>query len=187
MSFPRNLKELRGFQGRLAYIRRFISNLTGKCHPFSHLMKKNTPFIWDENYQKAFDEIKRYLLTHLILTAPVQGRPMILYIAALDGSLGAMLGQLNKDGIEITCYYLSRTMVQAEHNYKPMEKVFLALSFMVTKLRHYLLSHTVRLICKADPVKYLLKQPILSGRLEKWALQIAKFDIYYVPLKAVKG
>jgi len=44
MQPPRNLKELRGLQGRLAYIRRIISNLTGRCHPFSHFVKKEAPF-----------------------------------------------------------------------------------------------------------------------------------------------
>ena len=29
----RNLRELRGLQGRLAYIRRFIANLSGRCNP----------------------------------------------------------------------------------------------------------------------------------------------------------
>jgi len=51
---PKNLKELRGLQGCLAYIRRFISNLAGRCHPFSHLMKKGTPFEWDELCKNAF-------------------------------------------------------------------------------------------------------------------------------------
>src|SRR4051812_32802597 len=37
---PRSLRELRGLQGRLAYIRKFIANLSGKCQPFSKLMKK---------------------------------------------------------------------------------------------------------------------------------------------------
>ena len=40
MPEPKNLKELRALQGHLAYIRRFISNLAGCCHPFSHLIKK---------------------------------------------------------------------------------------------------------------------------------------------------
>ena len=31
MQPPKNLKELRGLQGRLAYIRRFIANLSGHC------------------------------------------------------------------------------------------------------------------------------------------------------------
>ena len=40
MQPPRNLRELRGLQGRLAYIRRFISNLSGRCQPFTKLIKK---------------------------------------------------------------------------------------------------------------------------------------------------
>ena len=45
MPEPRNLHELKSLQGRLAYIRRFISNLARKCQPFSRLMKKDSPFI----------------------------------------------------------------------------------------------------------------------------------------------
>ena len=48
MPEPKNLKELRGLQGCLVYIQRFISNLAGRCHLFSHLMKKGAPFEWDE-------------------------------------------------------------------------------------------------------------------------------------------
>ena len=46
---PRNLKELRGLQGRLAYIRRFIANLSGRCQPFTRLMKNGASFVWDCN------------------------------------------------------------------------------------------------------------------------------------------
>ena len=42
---PKNLKELRGLQGRLAYIRRFIANLLGHCQPFTQLMKNGVSFI----------------------------------------------------------------------------------------------------------------------------------------------
>ena len=40
MPSPRTLRELKGLQGRLVYIRRFISNLSGKCRPFSCLMRR---------------------------------------------------------------------------------------------------------------------------------------------------
>ncbi|PKU73663.1 hypothetical protein MA16_Dca009970 [Dendrobium catenatum] len=55
---PKTLRQLRSLQGRLAYIRRFISNLSGRCQPFSRLMKKDTPFIWDDACQEAFNSIK---------------------------------------------------------------------------------------------------------------------------------
>ena len=40
MQPPKNLREFRGLQGRLAYIRRFILNLSGRYQPFTRLMKK---------------------------------------------------------------------------------------------------------------------------------------------------
>ena len=78
---PSNLKELKSLQGKLAHIRRFISNLSGCIQPFSRLMKKGAPFVWDEQCQEGLDSIKRYLLNPPVLAAPVKGRPLILYIA----------------------------------------------------------------------------------------------------------
>ena len=48
-------------------------------------------------------------------------------------------------------------------------------------------AHTVRLVARADPIKYILSRPILSGRLAKWAVILQSYDIVYVPQKAVKG
>ena len=135
---PRNLKELRGLQGRLAYIRRFISNLAGRCHPFSHLMKKDAPFEWDEKCQNAFESIKKYLSSPPVLGAPIKGKPLILYIAAQERSLGAMCAQESEEGKEAALYYLSQTLIGAELNYSPIEKICLALIFAIRKLRHYM-------------------------------------------------
>jgi len=58
MQPPKNLKELRGLKGRLAYIHRFIVDLSGHCHPFTQLMRKGISFVRDDAYQKAFEDIK---------------------------------------------------------------------------------------------------------------------------------
>ncbi|XP_020082008.1 uncharacterized protein LOC109705667 [Ananas comosus] len=184
---PKNLKQLRSFQGRLAYIRRFISNLSGRIKPFSKLVKKDAPFIWDDDCQTAFDDIKKYLLSPPVLAAPIHGRPLILYTAALEGSLGALLAQNNEEGKESALYYLSRMLVGAENFYSPIEKHCLALIFAVKKLRHYMLEHKIHLISRVDPLKFLMTRPVLTGRLAKWAVILLEFDITYVPQKAIKG
>src|SRR3954467_12084290 len=86
MEPPRILKELRGLQGKLAYIRRFISNLSGCCQPFSKLMRKGVTFVWDQACQDAFDEIKHYLTTPPVLVPPTQGKPLCTINGALTGS-----------------------------------------------------------------------------------------------------
>ena len=50
---PKNLRELQSLQGHLAYIRRFISNLAGRCQPFSRLMRKDATFEWDKALQEC--------------------------------------------------------------------------------------------------------------------------------------
>jgi ribonuclease HI len=150
-------------------------------------MRKGVPFKWDEQCQNAFDSIKKYLLNPPVLAAAIKGRPLILYIAAQPSSVGALLAQHNDEGKEAACYYLSRTMVGAEQNYSPIEKLCLALVFALKKMRHYVLEHQIELIARADPVKYVLNKPALMGRLGKWAMSLMEFDITYVPQKAIKG
>ncbi|PKI41475.1 hypothetical protein CRG98_038122 [Punica granatum] len=55
---PSTVREVRSFLGRLNYIARFIANLTDKCQPLFHLLRKNAAVEWDDECQKAFDTIK---------------------------------------------------------------------------------------------------------------------------------
>ncbi|GAA0159812.1 hypothetical protein LIER_16510 [Lithospermum erythrorhizon] len=82
MPEPRNIHELKSLQGKSAYLRRFISNLAGRCQPFSCLMKKGVSFEWDESCRKAFESIKAYFMRPPVLASPLQGKPLILYVAA---------------------------------------------------------------------------------------------------------
>src|SRR5256886_3233891 len=185
---PRSLRELCGLQGHLAYIRRFIANLSGKCQPFSKLMKKGVSFVWDQQCQEAFDEIKRYLTSPPVLVAPVAGKPFLLYVRSMDHSLGALLAQHNDEGYEQAIYYLSRTLLGAEHRYRSVEKECLALVFAVQKMRHYLVGQTIHVISKVNPLRLLMIKPSsLNGRLAKWAILLSQYDMHFLPQKAIKG
>ncbi|KAL0427407.1 UNVERIFIED_CONTAM: hypothetical protein Slati_2915500 [Sesamum latifolium] len=162
---PRNLKELRSLQGKLAFIRRFISNLAGRCQPFNHLMKKDAPFQWDEGCQNTFESIKRHLLSPPVSGAPAPGKPLILYIAAQERSIGALMEQENEEGKEKALYYLSRTLTENKLKYSPIEKVCFALFYAIKKLWHYFEVYSIRLISRADPIKFVMSRPVLSGRL----------------------
>jgi len=80
MQHPRNLRKLKRLQGRLAYIRRFVLNLSGRCQPFNKLMKKGVSFIWDNACQDAFEEIKQYLTHNTCPRSSVSGRPFLIYV-----------------------------------------------------------------------------------------------------------
>ncbi|KAL0373498.1 UNVERIFIED_CONTAM: hypothetical protein Sradi_3265500 [Sesamum radiatum] len=165
MPEPRNIHELKSLQGKLAYLRRFISNLVGRCQPFIRLMKKDVPFEWDEACDKAFKSIKSYLMKPPVLVAPVHGRPLILYVSTQERSVGILLAQKNDEGKENALYYLSRTMTPNELKYSPIEKLCLALIFAIQKLKHYFQSNSIHLVSRANPLKYVMTKPVLSDSL----------------------
>ena len=97
------------------------------------------------------------------------------------------MAQENEKGKERAFYYLSQTLNGAELNYSPIEKMCLALFFAIDKLEHNMQAYTVCLIAKADPIKYVLSRPVVSGRIARWAVLLQQYDLAYVPQKAVKG
>ncbi|KAK4409608.1 hypothetical protein Sango_0033800 [Sesamum angolense] len=78
-------------------------------------------------------------------------------------------------------------MTPNELKYSPIEKLCLALIFSIQKLKHYFQSHSIHLVSKANPLKYVMAKPVLSDRLARWYIQLQQFEITYVPQKAIKG
>ena len=73
-------------------------------------MRKDATFEWDEACRNAFESIKWYLLNPPVLGVPMPRKPLVLYIAAQEQSLGALLAQKNEEEKEKALYYLSRKL-----------------------------------------------------------------------------
>ena len=130
MPHPVTEKEVRGFLGRLNYIARFLFQLTATCEPIFKLLRKNQAAKWNEDCQIAFNKIKQYLREPPILRPPVPGRPLILYLTVLDGSMGCVLGQQDEMGKkEDVVYYLSKKFTDCEQRYSALEKTCCALAW----------------------------------------------------------
>ncbi|KAF7150396.1 hypothetical protein RHSIM_Rhsim02G0154500 [Rhododendron simsii] len=119
--------------------------------------------------QQCFQEHQILFNKPPVLTAPIPGRPLILYIAAQEHLVGALLAQENDEGKENALYYLSKMMLRHELNYSVIEKMYLALVFAIQKMQHYFQAHTVHLISKANPIKYVMPKLVLSDRLASGA------------------
>src|SRR4051812_45696240 len=82
MKPPQELREIQRLTGCLAALNRFISRLGEKGLPLYQLMKKSPNFVWTEEAQVTFDELKKQLSTRPVLAAPKEKEPLLLYIAA---------------------------------------------------------------------------------------------------------
>ncbi|PKI59055.1 hypothetical protein CRG98_020543 [Punica granatum] len=105
-----------------------------------------------------------------------------------DRSLGCMLGQEDESTrTERAIYYLSKKFTEGESNYLEIEKMCCALVWVMQRLRQYTLYHTIRLLSKANPLRYLLDSPSSMRNNAKWRCQLTEYDIEYVPRMSVKG
>ena len=70
---------------------RFISKLGERTLPFFKLMKKKGPFEWTPEADRAFQDLKRYLTSPLVMVAPRPLEPLVFYLAATPYSASAAL------------------------------------------------------------------------------------------------
>jgi hypothetical protein len=185
---PTTKRELQQLIGKINFVRRFISNLSGQIEPFMELVKikANEEFRWGAEQQRAFEEIKEYLSKPPVLVPPQQDRLFYVYLSVGDTSIALVVIQVH-DNKERVVFYLSRRMLDTETRYPDIEKLCLCLFFTCTKLRHILLSAEIIIICKSDVIKHMLFAPVLKGRLGKWMFALSEFDIRINPRRRSKG
>ena len=95
------------------------------------LLKQDTPFVWDEIAQLAFEALKKDLLSAPLLHPPDYSRDFILYLAASESTIGVVLVQENDKLQEHVIYYLSRALSEPELRYSHVEKLALAAAYVV--------------------------------------------------------
>jgi hypothetical protein len=91
-----------------------------------------------------------------VMKAPMVGIPFWLYITVEDSVIKVVLMQVTGDKEHIITY-LSQHLIDTETRYSFIEKLCLSLFYACSKLRHYLLSSTCIVACKANVIKHMLQ------------------------------
>jgi hypothetical protein len=129
---------------------------------------------------------KEYLARPPTLVPPQQDRPFYIYLSVGDTSITSVVVQVYDDKEKVV-FYLNRRMLDTNTRYHEIENLCLCLFFTCTKLQHILLFAEIIVICKSDIIKHILSAPMLKGRLGKWMFALSEFNIWYQPVKAIKG
>ncbi|XP_040244023.1 uncharacterized protein [Aegilops tauschii subsp. strangulata] len=67
---PTTAREIRSFLGLAGYYRRFIENFSKIAEPMTELLKKEKKFVWTDECEASFQELKQHLVTAPVLTLP---------------------------------------------------------------------------------------------------------------------
>lgn len=177
---PRSVKQVRSFLGLINFYRTFIDKCAEKSEPLNRLLRKDIKFVWSEDCQKAFEELKEHLIHYPILRCPDFELPFEIHVDASLVGLGAVLIQ-RFDRKEHPIAYASKTLTKPERNYSVTERECLAIIFGLEHYREYVDGTHFIIITDHAPLTWLrsLKNP--TGRLARWIAKIDQFQftIYY--------
>ena len=120
MEPPKSRKGAQRLTGRLASLNKFISRSAERNLPFFEVLKSAEVFQWGPTQQKAFEELKQYLIEMTTLTPPSSEAPLLLYVAASHAAVSAALVQEKQDGQEkkqVPVYFISEVLSPLKRNY----------------------------------------------------------------------
>ncbi|KAI3465894.1 hypothetical protein Pfo_022557 [Paulownia fortunei] len=185
MAPPNSINKVQQLTGRITALSRFISRSAERSLPFFKILRKADKFEWTEECQRAFDELKNFLAKLPLLTKPVQGETLYVYLSVGTSAVSSVL--LREEGAkQKPIYYVSKLLRGAEIKYPEIEKGGLALIMTARRLRPYFLSHKI-VIRTNLPLRQVLGKPETSGRMVKWAVEMSEYDIDCQPRVAIKA
>ncbi|XP_062114519.1 uncharacterized mitochondrial protein AtMg00860-like [Humulus lupulus] len=91
MPSPWRHKDVQSLIGRIAALSCFVSKSTDKCIPFFNVLLRNQRFEWTTECEEAFRKLKEHLAQAPILSKPVDGEPLYLYLAVSEHAISAAL------------------------------------------------------------------------------------------------
>nr|GEV19148.1 reverse transcriptase domain-containing protein [Tanacetum cinerariifolium] len=128
---PTTVKGVRSFLGHAGFYRRFIQDFSKIARPMTHLLEKETPFVFSKECIDAFNTLKKKLTEALILVDPDWNLPFELMCDASDYAIRA---------------------------YTTIEKEMLAVVYAFEKFRPYLVLSKSIVYTDHSALKYLLNK-----------------------------
>ena len=162
------MTNVRQFLGLASYYRRFVKSFATIASPLHALTKKNARFQWTKECQRAFDTLHQKLIEVPVLAYPSFSKEFILETDASVSGLGAVLSQLQEDGLLHPVAYASRATSPPEKNYGITDLETLAVVWSLTHFKPYLYGQCVKIYTDHTAVKAVMQNPVASGKHARW-------------------
>ncbi|KAM1623487.1 hypothetical protein ACFX1T_021600 [Malus domestica] len=91
MKSPTTLKKIQSLTGRAATLNHFLSRSTDRCKPFFKAIKRAQRDKWDEECEKAFQDLKKYLTSPPLLSKLEADEDLYIYLAISEVTVSSAL------------------------------------------------------------------------------------------------
>jgi hypothetical protein len=83
-------------------------------------------------------------------------------------------------------YYISEVLHEAKTRYLEVHKLLYVVLITSRKLRHYFQAHGISMVT-SYPLRAVLRNLNATGNIPKWAAELAKFELDFIPRHVVKS
>lgn len=177
---PTNSAELQSFIGLLQYMSPFIPHLASKTQLLRQLLKKETPWEWTAEHEKAFSEVKQSIRKDMLLRFFDTSVPAVIEVDASLQGLGAALVQ---NGQPVA--FASKSLTSAETRYANIERELLAVVYGLERFHCFIYGKPVIVHSDHKPLEAIVKKQLSKTppRLQRMLLRIQPYDanIQYKP------
>ncbi|GJY02380.1 reverse transcriptase domain-containing protein [Tanacetum coccineum] len=153
------------FMCKEGFYRRFIQDFSKISRPITHLLEKDTPFVFSQDCTNAFKTLNKKLTEAPVLVIPDWNLPFELTCDASNFAIGSVLGQRKTKHFQ-PIHYASKTMTEAQIHYTTTEKEMLAVVYAFEKFRPYLVLSKSIVYTDHSALKYLMNKQDAKPRLE---------------------
>ena len=193
---PETISDMRSFQGLLNQLSPYDEKVAQIFAPLRHLLstKDGRPFRMTDDDIQAFETIKQTMCRAPYLAFYIPGQPVELYTdAACKTGFGFVVKQLQHDNKSWKPIMVSsRSLVEAETRYAPIESEMCALAWALRKARRFLLgAPRFRLYTDHQPLISLINKKRLdeveNRRLRNFLIQCQDYNFEAVYIKGTKN
>jgi hypothetical protein len=166
---PSTKKGAQRLAGRLPSLNKFISRSVERNPPFFEILKSAEVFQWGPAQQKAFEELKQYLIDLTTLTPLSPRAPLLLYVAVSHSAVSATLVQEKLDGQvkkQAPVYFVSEVLSPSKKNYTELENVLYVVLMASRKLWLYFQAYHI-IVPSSQPLKDIMRNRKVTGRIGK--------------------
>ena len=181
---PESRKELKRFLGLSGFYRSFIQDYAVISEPLNKLTCDNVPFLWTNQCESAFKELKRRLTSQPVLAFPKLNKTFTVEVDASDYAAGGLLSQTGEDGLLHPIAYFSTAFKGSQRQWAPITKEAFALVLAVRHWHVYLAGTEFILNTDHNPLVHLHKQKDPRGKFGRW---IAELEEYDYTVKYIRG
>ena len=116
---------------------------------------------------------------------------MLLYIAATNLVISAVVvveRKTEKSDIpeQRPVYFIGEVFSASKQRYPHYQKLAYGVFYAARKLSHYFQDHSISVVSKS-PLGDIINNTDATGRVAKWGIELAAFDITYKPRNAIKS